>query len=635
MKSTSTSLLSSFATLKIISDEKKQFDSYQLLSEYIEYIISVKRLYSFSPIEMKNSLYDVFGFDIPEAVVKTATKKLSYISKINNVFCVNKKDGLLNHTFEEAKRTAESINQRIYDDLSSYIRNTNGDSNIIEEQLMQDLISFLIDPQENSTGIYSELISQFILKNENNTELQHNLSLIKEGSILYIGLNHNISETGSINKNLTLFLGTEVLFSLVGYNGTIYQDFANDFIKLVQAANYREKRIHLKYFKEVKDEIEHYFIAATSIVTGKSQNSSDSPAMKSIINNCKTESDVLLKKSDFFTNIQLGFGILEDKKDNYYSKEYDQYNLEINADDDLQLINGRKFISHINKLREGKIFRNDLESEYLLITNTKVTLKESQKQTEIIKLEKEMEYANNFAISIEKITNLLWYKLGYGFGKKEYPNNVSAVLKARTILASNISRNIAELYEETTEKYKNNEITNEQLYSRILTLQNKPILPEELEGDSIEEIMDFSQEYISRFEEESKHNKDELKRVNKEMQDLKKNSEEEIEKRDGVIESQKLQLLQKDQETENVKKQLEEYRKKEVKKNRIKRFFVRILVKILILAIIIVVAFFINKKIDNRIVSVVINIVEILSFLYTVFSVFIMDYKKCFKNSKE
>lgn len=635
MKSTSTSLLSSFATLKIISDEKKQFDSYQLLSEYIEYIISVKRLYSFSPIEMKNSLYDVFGFDIPEAVVKTATKKLSYISKINNVFCVNKKDGLLNHTFEEAKRTAESINQRIYDDLSSYIRNTNGDSNIIEEQLMQDLISFLIDPQENSTGIYSELISQFILKNENNTELQHNLSLIKEGSILYIGLNHNISETGSINKNLTLFLGTEVLFSLVGYNGTIYQDFANDFIKLVQAANYREKRIHLKYFKEVKDEIEHYFIAATSIVTGKSQNSSDSPAMKSIINNCKTESDVLLKKSDFFTNIQLGFGILEDKKDNYYSKEYDQYNLEINADDDLQLINGRKFISHINKLREGKIFRNDLESEYLLITNTKVTLKESQKQTEIIKLEKEMEYANNFAISIEKITNLLWYKLGYGFGKKEYPNNVSAVLKARTILASNISRNIAELYEETTEKYKNNEITNEQLYSRILTLQNKPILPEELEGDSIEEIMDFSQEYISRFEEESKHNKDELKRVNKEMQDLKKNSEEEIEKRDGVIESQKLQLLQKDQETENVKKQLEEYRKKEVKKNRIKRFFVRILVKILILAIIIVVAFFINKKIDNRIVSVVINIVEILSFLYTAFSVFIMDYKKCFKNSKE
>ena len=93
-----------------------------------------------------------------------------------------------------------------------------GDSEVCIESLTKELIGFLIDEQQNTFSKYSDLIGEFVLKNEQDKEIQEGLNNIREGSILYIGLIHNIGETGSITKPLTLYLGTEILFSLVGYN---------------------------------------------------------------------------------------------------------------------------------------------------------------------------------------------------------------------------------------------------------------------------------------------------------------------------------------------------------------------------------------------------------------------------------
>ena len=88
-----TSLLASFATLKTLSDEKKYTNTYQILSEFICYIICTKRLYSFSAVEMKNNLELIFGFDVPEAVVKTSCKSIKSITKENNIFTVDRYSG--------------------------------------------------------------------------------------------------------------------------------------------------------------------------------------------------------------------------------------------------------------------------------------------------------------------------------------------------------------------------------------------------------------------------------------------------------------------------------------------------------------------------------------------------------------
>ena len=67
--STSTPVLASFATLKSLNDSKKYINSYQILAEFIKYIIDGQKLYVFTGIEMKNRLKSVFGFDIPESTV--------------------------------------------------------------------------------------------------------------------------------------------------------------------------------------------------------------------------------------------------------------------------------------------------------------------------------------------------------------------------------------------------------------------------------------------------------------------------------------------------------------------------------------------------------------------------------------
>lgn len=117
----------------------------------------------------------------------------------------------------------------------------------------------------------------------------------------------------------------------------------------------------------------------------------------------------------------------------------------------------------------------------------------------------------NDAVTADRITNLLWYKLGNGFGRKEYPVNVNSVLKARIVLSSSISHNISQIYEETTSLYRNGEIMQEQLAARILRLRKKPLLLEELGPDSIDDIMDFSGEWLSRYEEEVKANRETIK----------------------------------------------------------------------------------------------------------------------------
>ena len=49
-------------------------------------------------------------------------------------------------------------------------------------------------------------------------------------------------------------------------------------------------------------------------------------------------------------------------------------------------------------------------------------------------------------------------------------------------------------------------IDDDQVAARIITLRNKPVLPEDLKGDDIDEIMNFTPEYLSRYEEQIKNN---------------------------------------------------------------------------------------------------------------------------------
>ena len=643
-----TSIMASFATLKSLSDAKQYQSPYQILSEFINHIILSDSLYSFSAVEMKNRLNSHFCFSIPEAVVKTSLKNVSGAILADGIYTISKTEVCTDELFEEAKKESDEYETRIIQLLSEYISVRTGNTMISAEALSKELACFLVDDESLHSTKYSELIGEFVLKNEQNKEIQEGLNKIREGSILYIGLSHSIGETGSITKPLTLYLGTEVLFSLVGYNGEIFQQFADDFFAQVRTANSgKTKKITLHYFSEIKKEIDDFFGTASEIVEGKRHRLLDKPAMKAITDGCHTAADVDVKKSDFYHKLQYAFGITEDPQDNYYGEENFTSNLEsFDYDDEDDKKKKKetavKFISHINKLRNGIRFHSDIESEYIIVTNTKATLLISQELSEEIKANEGLDKICNFAISLDRITSLLWYKLGNGFSKNDYPSSVNAALKARIVLSASIARNAEREFAKIKKEYADGLIDDDQATSRIITLRNKPVLPEDLQGDDIDEIMDFTPEYLSRYEEQVKKNQKDLKEKEEVIENLKADSEKKLSEKDETIATQANVIKNSSEENAQLRDELNKYHQKEAaalrKKNRrrnILRFIWSIVWKLGVLIGLTAFAIYLESKCNSKIPMYISMVVNAVGAIYTLWSALKRDKEKYLKNNSE
>lgn len=613
-----TSIMASFATIKSLSDAKQYQSPYQILREFISYIILKDSLYSFSAIEMKNRLSSHFCFSIPEAIIKTALKNLPGATLADGIYNISQNQVCTDSLFERMKTESDEYESLIIELLSKYIFSRTG-NNISVEKLSQELTNFLVEDTPSQSTEYSELIGEFVLKNEQNREIQDGIDKIREGSILYIGLSHSIGETGSITKPLTLYLGTEILFSLVGYNGEIFQQFAGDFLTQVCTANSgKTQKIHLRYFSEIKKEIEEFFDTASEIVEGKRRRLFDTPAMKAITDGCSTAADVDVKKSDFYHKIRYSFGIVEAPTRNYYSEEYFSSNLESFDYDDENDIRKKKetaikLISHIHKLRNGCHFHNDIESEHLIVTNTKATLYISKKESDNIKETERLSSICNFAVSLDKITSLLWYKLGNGFSKAKFPSSVSAVLKARIVLSASIAKNADKEFAKVKKEYADGLIDNDQVAARIIILRNKPVLPEDLQGDEIDEIMNFTPEYLSRYEEQVKNDKKALR------------------EKETVIVAQANAIKSSSEENALLRAELNKYRQQ----RNVGRFILSIGWKLGVLIGLTVLSAYLESKFNIKIPEYISTAGGVVGFIFIIWSELKKDKEKYLKNTKE
>lgn len=619
MNKQSTSILASFVTLKSLTETNTYQSSYQLLSEFIEYIIIEDSVYNFSAIEMKNKLKEFFGFDIPEAVIKTATKSLSYVTKVKTAFQVNHShiDEMRNKIkiLNEAKLSAERNSSNILSMLQRYIEEQSPGEIIDQNALEHDFISFLVADQQSYNGKYTRLIGAFIISHENDIKLQECLNDIREGSILYIGINYNINETGSIIKPLTLFLDTEVLFSLMGYNGTIYEQLAKDFYEQVKNANSKERKIHLRYFSDVKKEIDDFFSAATMIVEGKKM-PSEKAAMKFITNGCKTAADVKIKQADFYHKLQLAYNIIEDQKTDYYAEANNLNNLE-SLENNEQELDAWKFISHINKLRKGKVFNTNLDSEYLFVTNTNDVLRVSREQVECLKRTEARSSVNDYAVSVDWATNILWFKLGNGFGRKEYPANINTVLKAKVVLASNIAHDISKVYNETKKQYEQGKITVEQVAARITALRKQTVLPEELSNENIDEKMEVSSDYVARFEEEVRLNREKLEQ-----------KDEELLQKDKIIEEQSVQNREMKEKISFFETKEKELREKKERRRKVKKFAFTVMLRVAVFILITVLVVLAVKYINQTFLNVALITVDVVAAIVSLRKILKSDIEK-------
>lgn len=540
----SESIMASYATFKELYNSQKYRSPYQILAEFIKYIIVLRSLYSFTATDIQGHLVDEFGFNPPLAVIRTAMSKIPEVTRNHQTF---KASGLQGNTsFQEYRQQAEENSKSITDSLIKYA-DGEGTLNLQKDKLAQEFIAFVLD--EDGDPRYQQIIGKFVLKNKDNKSATDTISAIREGSILYSGLAFNITEFGSLTQPITLFLDTEILFDIAGLNGILFKTLADDFLKLVDVANRGGKVITLKYFSKVADDIDQFYGRAERIVSGQGE-INFTQAMKNIVDGCQSISDVSDKEVELFRKLHTEYAISKDEKENYYSSSDSQYNLEgieIEAFPATEELNkeGFMFCSNINKLRKGYQTTDYLASKYLCVTDTRRVREISQAISEAQRNEAGERFCD-YAVSLSYITNLLWYKLNRGFGSTEFPKNLDVVIKARTILAGYITQGIAATYKDIRTKAAAGKITQEDAAARIVALKEKTSLPENLYEENVEDSLDFTEEYFAQFEETLAQNRRLLQERDKTIQEL-----------SGNVDDLKAKLLQALEQREAKQQQID------------------------------------------------------------------------------
>lgn len=295
--------LASYVTYRQLYNDGKN-DVYTIISKFAENIIITQSLYSFGLTEMSEKINDQFGFCIPDYVIQSSLKRLKYVMRSEHRYTVDTSEIKMNADIvSNSMANSSNINQEMVNSLVQYVQDkTTVLSEREREKLIQCFCKFLLD--DTIANGYSELISSFVIENSDNPDFKSNITEIKEGAVLFAGLNYNsnISDNSVWKDELVLYVENEILFHLAGYNGDVFQKLTEELFSLISEMNTKSKTkvIKVRYFEEVSNEIDVFFAKACDIVSGKEYVSAENYAMSEIINGCQNEADVIEKKTKFY-----------------------------------------------------------------------------------------------------------------------------------------------------------------------------------------------------------------------------------------------------------------------------------------------------------------------------------------------
>lgn len=503
-----TNLLASVALFSELYNSETYKSIPEILAEFIKGAIIYENKFSFNSTELKDLMIKVYEFNIPESVLRTVL-----------------------HTKFKNSITFEAKNYHFSSEIREGLENINTSVEIIDDQqkgILNALFNFIIarvSHQINETeknrifrtfshilmdngysDKYSDLISAFIISNENNKNVTDILNSIKEGLILYQGINYtaDINELGSWNSELTIFLSTEHLFNFLNYNGTLFKEISEDFYRLVNEINTSQKNkkkklINLKYLEETKNEVDYFFMSAESIFKGYKTLDPSKEAMKNILKGCNKISDIKAKQIKFYLDLKT-LGI------EYQSFHFDindaQYNvIDQNVIDELELKSKERnklfnielctsilqIFTKVNTFRKGN---NKLPFErigYIYITENRFA-KYLAHQDKV----KFQNYDIPFAKDLDFIISKFWFKLKKGFNNKnELPKSFDVTTKAKIILSSHINSSVSKNYEKLHEEFKQGKLTEEEAIALNFGLKEKADSLENITAENIENSISF------------------------------------------------------------------------------------------------------------------------------------------------
>lgn len=484
--------MASLAVFRDLYNQKK--DIYFVIAEFEKLAVAEKALSSFNLQQMVNIIKHDYGLDLPSAVVKRALGRLKFLDKSNDNYTVNKDIEFNADEIRKNTDAEDNKNQKILESLYTFVESKSGKILSAHEksELSNNFCSFIVD--DSNPSQYGEYISQFIIKNTNDNEFVEQLNQIRQGVVIYVGLNYNADfhNIDKLDTPLYIYLDTEIMFHMFGLNGELYKNLFDEFYDLVQEINNKARKqiIRLRYFAENRDEIESYFRAAERIVRKEEQLNPSKQAMRNIVNGCIDASQVVEKKTVFFKALAEK-DIILDSQNNYYDKEVnwefliDSKPFYENIDDDttekdidrkVKLLN---YISIKRGYKNTTIFRT---VGHILLSANKVTFNISRK----VKEENSIPLATNLSF----LTNRFWLTLNKGLSGLSTLRSINIISKAQIALSSRINDNVGRLYFQFIEEDKQGKFDFEQKKATLAELHISTVSPDDLTADNTDAYTD-------------------------------------------------------------------------------------------------------------------------------------------------
>ena len=221
---------------------------------------------------------------------------------------------------------------------------------------------------------------------------------------------------------------------------------------------------------------------------------------------CERASDVLEKKSDFYTLLK-SKTIEEDNYNDYFETENYNYNI-VNQDiidkvsEELKK-DAAPFLRYLNyvSIRRKEANSNNFENiKYLLLTGNSTTLKVAW--NDLMKEDGFVPLASHLSF----LTNKFWFKLNKGFGKSTLPKSFDIITKSQIILSKVLNESVGEKFTELKSEYKNGKLSEEQVKSRIIDLRNQVRKPEEIKNDTVKDVLNaITEDSLEKFVQEQSH----------------------------------------------------------------------------------------------------------------------------------
>lgn len=471
-------------------------DYKDVINSFIISTYNLEGRYVMNSQEITHSLTKNYDFDIPEAVIKgqlNSLYKKDIIEYNQGNYIITPEMISSQSQIKKELNDKVIVQNKIFEKLVSYIQlNTSKLSTSQIEEVNSYFVNYLFDNSFN--GEYSELVSKFIIINSSDENFTNELNLIREGIILFRGFkfSHDFGENDLWNTDLNIYLDTEHLFSINGYNGELHKKMVIDFYDLVRDLNTKigTKRIYLSFFHEAKDEIEKFFNSAKEIFDKKRTKDISNQAMKFILDGVKDKSEIIKKEAKFFENLKT-MGIFQCPEIQIPDEEFVVYNIEnphilnkyCSQHEEGDIINIMKTFTNINYLRKGKNNLNLENIKHILVSADSLTRKISRDiETKI------SESDFSFSTDLYYITHRLWFKLNKGFGfKGKLPTTLDVVAKAQVIISNKLNNVVHKRFELIKNDITNGIRTEDEVKSYYLKLRANSVNPEELNSTNIEE----------------------------------------------------------------------------------------------------------------------------------------------------